>query len=490
MGALAAACWTPVVEVQCEKDQDCGSGWRCVERVCVPPGSGGGKGGGGSTGGGSGGGKGGGGGAGGGSGGGFFGGGPGGGIGGGVGGGFFGGGPGGGIGGGVGGGFFGGGPGGGIGGGVGGGFVGGGPGGGSGGGGFVGGGPGGGGGSCPGCWDAAGQCQPGNSPARCGVGGLACTICAVGETCSFGKCVPGACGPGTCSGCCLPSNTCVPPQNQSVVNCGNFGSACVSCPVGLLCVNGVCTSQCDAMTCPSGCCSNGQCLMPTSSACGTGGQQCRPCPPGTQCLNGQCVGCGPQTCMGCCQNGFCTAGTTNMACGVFGQQCFACGAGAVCQSGFCLPVFDGGFGGGIGGGPGGGSGGGFGGGGGLMNVEAGAPCTGDLQCRPPQNQLCIVPSPQTGYPGGYCTATCGPNQPCTTGICVTEDLFGVTLATCKAFCFGVGQGQDTCRQGYVCASGNTGLPPIIGWCRPRCENGGLAACPMGLTCNVMTGYCQ
>lgn len=171
-----------------------------------------------------------------------------------------------------------------------------------------------------------------------------------------------------------------------------------------------------------------------------------------------------------------------MACGVFGQQCFGCGGGTVCQSGLCLPVFDGGF--------GGGAGGGFGGGGGVMNVQAGSPCASDQQCQPPQNQLCIPPSMQTGYPGGYCTATCGPNNPCTTGVCVTEDVFGVTLSTCKAFCFGVGQGQDTCRPGYVCASGNTGLPPLVGWCRPRCENGALAACGPNLTCNAMTGYCQ
>lgn len=124
-----------------------------------------------------------------------------------------------------------------------------------------------------------------------------------------------------------------------------------------------------------------------------------------------------------------------------------------------------------------------------MNVEAGSACTADSQCQPPLNQFCLAGG-MTGYPGGYCTATCNANLPCTTGLCVTETVFGVSASTCKQFCFGVGQGRDVCRAGYVCAAGNTGLPPLIGWCRPRCENGGLASCPAGTTCNANTGYCQ
>lgn len=442
LAALAgAACWTPVVETQCQTDQDCGSGWRCIERQCHPPGAGGGgtAGGGGSVGGGVGGGS----------------------VGGGAGGG--------GAGGGVGGGFVGGGPGGGAGGG----FVGGGPGGG------VGGGIGGGGGACPGCYDASGQCVPGTSNLQCGMGGFVCTTCAPNETCSSGKCLPLGCNNTTCSGCCLANGLCVAPQNQSASICGLQGALCASCAPGQQCRNGACTSVCDAQTCPGGCCGSTGCQMPSDRQCGVLGQQCVPCPVGFRCVNGACSGCGPQTCMGCCLNGQCSAGTSSAACGILGQACLACPIGTSCQGGVCAPFLpDAGFGGGAGGGGGTGN-----------NINVGTACGADTECQPPLNQFCLPGTGTTGYPGGYCTATCSANLPCTTGICVTETVFGVSASTCKSFCFAPGGGQDVCRSGYVCATGSTPLP-LIGWCRPRCENGGLASCPAGTTCNANTGYCQ
>src|SRR5262245_19045368 len=31
-----ASCFAPVLERQCERDQDCGSGWRCIAASCTP----------------------------------------------------------------------------------------------------------------------------------------------------------------------------------------------------------------------------------------------------------------------------------------------------------------------------------------------------------------------------------------------------------------------------------------------------------------------
>lgn len=97
----------------------------------------------------------------------------------------------------------------------------------------------------------------------------------------------------------------------------------------------------------------------------------------------------------------------------------------------------------------------------------------------------------TGYPGGYCTASCSPSQPCATGVCVSESILGVGQSTCRAECPSPGAGQSTCRAGYVCAHRpGTTTPSAGGFCRPSCVNGGLATCSAGTTCNGSTGYCQ
>lgn len=93
----------------------------------------------------------------------------------------------------------------------------------------------------------------------------------------------------------------------------------------------------------------------------------------------------------------------------------------------------------------------------------------------------------TGYPGGYCTANCGGGMACTTGLCITESLFGQVLSNCRATCTGAGTGQGSCRSGYVCTlAPNPGA--LVGFCRPNCNNGGLAACN-GTVCQA-NGYCN
>jgi phospholipase C len=108
-----------------------------------------------------------------------------------------------------------------------------------------------------------------------------------------------------------------------------------------------CDETCGPSSCPSGCCSAGQCVTGTDSACGTGGAGCVACATGQVCEpdRGTCVGeaedgggtdagvadagsgCG--TCDGCCDGLTCVplANETNAVCGRGG----ACGACAVNQ---------------------------------------------------------------------------------------------------------------------------------------------------------------
>ncbi|MBL8917122.1 MAG: hypothetical protein JNM17_40830 [Archangium sp.] len=322
--------------------------------------------------------------------------------------------------------------------------------GGGGGGGPIGGGGGGGGTTCVGCINSNGQCRSGTSNLACGAGGNMCVQCPFGTQCSGGQCLMVGCGPMSCNGCCS-GGQCIPPSQQNSGQCGFGGQVCTSCFPGSSCQGGFCQSLCDGMTCPNGCCDfNGQCIVNGGpSACGSFGQFCNTCFPGQSCVGGNCVG------------GFD---------GGFG------GGG-------------GGFGGGAGGGPVGGGpiGGGFGGG-----TAVGSACSTDSNCQPPFQQVCLpqitATGTTTGYPGGYCTARCTPMMPCTSGVCIHET--SSDPGSCKEQCFSPGGGQSSCRTGYVCAVGDTPIPQLIGWCRPRCTNGALAACPSGTTCNMNTGYCQ
>ncbi len=347
-------------------------------------------------------------------------------------------------------------------------------GGGAGGGSVVGGGAGGG-SACAGCNSAIG-CQPGNEVFACGAAGAQCQTCGFGEQCVNGACITATCGPMTCNGCCT-NGFCVTATNQSAFTCGLGGGMCTNCGQGRSCVMGQCvtTPACGAASCPDGCCFNGNCVGGDSRfACGTAGAQCATCTQGQQCTNGACTtppACGPMTCMGCCDNGQCTAGTTRFTCGAGGAVCQRCQAGANCVNGQCSnnTTVDAG-----------------------VTVPAGSPCTTTQQCQPPFGAMCIqenIAGQATGYPGGYCSSTCGVGTACSGGaVCITEPFFGAAQSTCRAACTTPGQ-QGSCRTGYVCHPSPNSTTP--GFCRARCTNGGaLSGCAAGQTCNMTTGVCN
>ncbi|MCU0696730.1 MAG: hypothetical protein MUC96_09390 [Myxococcaceae bacterium] len=339
-------------------------------------------------------------------------------------------------------------------------------------------------GTC-GCRTGGGQCQAGDSPLACGTAGNRCTRCGTGEQCVNGECVMAACGPGTCSGCCGPRNTCITPSFQTGFSCGQAGAMCTQCPMGQDCINGTCqpAQACGPVTCGSGCCAFGRCLPPSQQqnfACGTGGGMCQQCGGGSRCVNGTCQGGGapdagmPNTCdavscpSGCCAFGRCITQQSNFTCGLAGAMCQQCQGGTSCRMGACLPAMlpDGGT---------------------PQVLPAGSACNATSLC----DGTCLEEAPfgqPTGYPGGYCTATCGPNQPCASGACVTESVFGTMASSCRSTCPAPGSGQSTCRTGYVCAlAPNPGA--LLGYCRPNCNNGSLAACPQGQQCQA-NGFCM
>ena len=320
---------------------------------------------------------------------------------------------------------------------------------------------------------------------QCGVFGTTCQSCGVGTSCDAraGVCLPGPVGGG---------------GGSPIGGGGPIGGG----PVG----GGGGSTSCGPMTC-SGCCTRGVCVPPGSQstfACGGGGSVCSQCAPGQQCVNGACVTqpCNANTCRGCCSaGGGCVDFVNDFQCGSAGSACVSCAANSFCDPNFgaCVSFPTGGGGGPVGGGPIGGGpigggpiGGGFGGGGGTTGVSAGTACTTNANCQPPFQQLCLpqtLNGVNTGYTGGYCTARCSSVQPCSSGACITEQFDAGS--TCKQTCIGPGQGQVDCRAGYVCVVGTTDFPQFIGWCRPRCDNGGaLAACPSPLRCDAASGSCR
>lgn len=346
-----------------------------------------------------------------------------------------------------------------------------------------------GGGAACGCRTGTGQCQVGDSPLACGANGAMCTRCGNGEQCVNGACVMAPCGPGTCTGCCA-RNFCVTSANQSSISCGTSGSMCMQCPRGQDCINGTCQQAmgCGPMTCASGCCLPGvnRCMpynQQSRFTCGTAGAQCAMCPGGSQCTNGVCGGgttdagtppsCDATTCpTGCCAFGRCVTGNqqSNFACGSAGQMCTQCTNGTTCRMGACVPNTqpDGGI---------------------APLLPTGSACTAASSCE----GFCLEESQfgqPTGYPGGYCTNTCGAigGMGCgASGLCVTEQVFGQPVSQCRSTCTGAGTGQGSCRQGYVCTlAPNPGA--LVGYCRPNCNNGGLAMCASG-QCQ-MNGYCM
>jgi hypothetical protein len=93
--------------------------------------------------------------------------------------------------------------------------------------------------------------------------------------------------------------------------------------------------QCDAASCPDGCCdSGGHCQTSDTGTCGTGGAACVACAAGQACSGGKCA-CDAASCpAGCCNGGACLAyaGQSNALCGTAGAACAGCPGGEVCST--------------------------------------------------------------------------------------------------------------------------------------------------------------
>ena len=128
-----------------------------------------------------------------------------------------------------------------------------------------------------------GQCRCGTNPQcaagqRCSGGNCVCdatscaTGCCVGNVCqgaTFPNCRPS--DGGACQSCDLASDSCAA---TGTCTCGTLGAPC---PAGQQCVGGAC--QCNATSCPTGCCGTGGVCEPgrLKNVCGTGGVNCQNC---------------------------------------------------------------------------------------------------------------------------------------------------------------------------------------------------------------------
>jgi hypothetical protein len=203
---------------------------------------------------------------------------------------------------------------------------------------------------CPSGCAASGCCDPNNftcvpSGSMCSNGG---TCTGTGGTCS-----------GTDTGCPASQSALVQSHCVQVGGCYNGGCNCTICAGGDVCSAGVCLPSsgtdagiggCDPTTCGAGCCDTGGCIgymavCPSGGTCkAQGGGPCTSSGPGTcspsQCAatggcctgSGSCIPAGTQ-----CPNGTtCTAASggqcSTAGCGAPGSPCCP---GAVCSSGVC-----------------------------------------------------------------------------------------------------------------------------------------------------------
>lgn len=165
----------------------------------------------------------------------------------------------------------------------------------------------------------------------------------------------------TCDGCCNQNNICIGLDEQEDTVCGNSGYTCKKCSSDKTCdiTQGKCvtvssTTECNATSCPNGCCAGNpaQCVQPqTNQQCGLNGTVCIDCTQGGTinqtcntitgtcqssdlCIN-KCQGeydgvsatCPSNTCQGCCTNTSppqCLAGTDSLNCGIEGSICQDC----------------------------------------------------------------------------------------------------------------------------------------------------------------------
>lgn len=169
---------------------------------------------------------------------------------------------------------------------------------------------------------------------------------------------------------------------------------------------------------------------------------------------GALLGCGATTCPnGCCSAGQCVTGTSNSACGTGGQTCSTCSSPAQCNASQVCSATE---------------------------LPTGSPCTASSQCYQPilGSAECI-----TSWPGGYCSGTCLLTEQVCGGFLGLASGWCTPQGSCLEDCANPGQGQSSCRTGYVCEYSN-GVGSQ-GVCVPRCQQ---VACSSG-TCNA-SGYCR
>lgn len=147
----------------------------------------------------------------------------------------------------------------------------------------------------------------------------------------------GDCNAATCPDGCCKGSVCARREALTPDQCGTGGAACIQCPGGedAVCDLGQCTrSSCGVC---AGCCFWGRCESGTSQLnCGRGGQECRHCGIHERCINGVCVAdCDPSVCSGCCQDGRCETGNSDVACGTGAQPCDFCTGWTRCIAGSC-----------------------------------------------------------------------------------------------------------------------------------------------------------
>lgn len=122
----------------------------------------------------------------------------------------------------------------------------------------------------------------------------------------------------------------------------------------------------------------------------------------------------------------------------------------------------------------------------------GSGCLFDGQCQAGgAAAVCIPPTvlgQQTGWPGGYCSATCGGAVCPSNASCVDlgDAASGNPNFLCLASCPAPRQGQSTCRSNYRCEV-NIGAVGS-GICIPRCDSPGFN-CWDNTFCDVGSGYC-
>ncbi len=197
------------------------------------------------------------------------------------------------------------------------------------------------------CFPVSGAnlCEPCNSA----------TTCLSGNTCVGGLCrsTCNPSSPGTC-GACLPQGStgvcvCSSAEIADVNQPCSSGTPFAVCRTGLTCVGGACRSPCnlsDPGSCGTGyACqlNDGQAVCVPSGSTGGGGGAATGGGGGSASGGGTGTGggnvnpfmCGPGTCSGCCDTGFCVA-STKKACGLNGAVCRECRDDQECQSGQCV----------------------------------------------------------------------------------------------------------------------------------------------------------